>query len=114
MEEVQKMIEQLKRGMDDKAAYLALAHTRLFNRTRREGIELCRDELEVKLFDEVTELEQNVQNLHRMKAESLVCLRHLRQSTVRINLALDAKENSLHIDNVLCVEQRKRINYRAF
>lgn len=114
MEEVQLTIEQLKKGIDDKVAYLALAHTRLFNRTRREGIELCRDELEMKLFGEVTELERNVQNLHRMKAESLVCLRHLKQATVRINLALETKENSLYIDNVLCVEQRKRINYHAF
>lgn len=89
-------------------------HTRLLNRTHRKGVELCRDELEIKLHDEIVELENNVKNLNKMMADSIACLRHLKQTTIRIDIQLDIKENSLHIDYELCAEQRKRINYRAF
>jgi len=114
MNEVRSTIDKLKVAIDDNEAYIALVHTRLSNRTRREGVELCRDELEVKLFDEATELEKNMQGLQKMMADSMACLRHLKQSSVRIDTQLDVKNNSLHIDGQLCAEQRKRINYRAF
>lgn len=114
IEEIQKTITKLKKGIDDKEAYIALVHTRLLNRTHREGVELCRDELEVKLFDEVVELENNVKILNKMIADSTACLRHLKQTAIRIDIQLEVKENSLHIDNELCVQQRKRINYQAF
>lgn len=114
IEDVQETITKLKKGIDDKEAYISLVHTRLLNRTRREGVELCRDELEIKLYDEVVELENSVKNLNKMMADSSTCLRHLKQTTIRIDIQLDVKQNSLHIDNELCVEQRKRINYRAF
>lgn len=107
-------IDLLKKAIDDKEAYIALVHTRLLNRTRREGVELCRDELEAKLFDEETELEENVRGLQKMMTDSVVCLRRLKQSAVQIDLQLEIKENSLRIDNELCAAQRKRINYQAF
>lgn len=114
MGEVEETIDKLKKAIDDKEAYIALVHTRLLNRTRREGIELCRDELEVKLHEEVIELEENVRSLQKMMTDSIVCLRHLNQSIDRIDVELKVKCNSIHIDNELCVEQRKRINYQAF
>lgn len=112
--EVQKTIEKLKNTISEREAYLALAHTRLSNRTRREGVELCRDELELRLYDEVTQLEHDVQSLQNMMAESMVCRRRLKQSIARIDMQLQVKQNSLHIDGELCAEQRKRINYRSF
>jgi len=112
--EVQETIEKLKNTISEREAYLALAHTRLSNRTRREGVELCRDELELRLYDEVTQLEHDVQSLQNMMAESMVCRRHLKQSIARIDVQLQVKQNSLHIDGELCAEQLKRINYRAF
>lgn len=111
---MQETISKLKKSIDDKEVYIALVHMRLLNRTRREGVELCRDELEIKLYDEIVELENNVKNLNRMMADSTACLRHLKQTSIRIDIQLNVKENSLHIDNELCAEQRKRINYRAF
>ncbi|CAH1736529.1 unnamed protein product [Aphis gossypii] len=114
VEEVQETIEKMKKAIDDREAYLALAHSRLLNRTRREGVELCRDELELRLYDEVVQLERDVKSLQNMMAESVECRRRLKQSTARIDVQLQVKQNSLHIDNDLCTEQRKRINYRAF
>ncbi|XP_022164083.1 tektin-1-like [Myzus persicae] len=114
VEEVEKTIDKLKNTISDREAYLALAHTRLSNRTRREGVELCRDELELRLYDEVFQLEHDVQSLQNMMAESVVCRRRLKQSIARIDGQLKVKQNSLHIDAELCAEQRKRINYRAF
>jgi len=114
VEEVQETIEKMKKAIDDREAYLALAHSRLLNRTRREGVELCRDELELRLYDEVVQLEHDVKSLQNMMAESVECRRRLKQSTARIDVQLQVKQNSLRIDNELCTEQRKRINYRAF
>ncbi|KAF0754187.1 tektin-1-like [Aphis craccivora] len=114
VEEVQETIEKMKKAIDDREAYLALAHSRLLNRTRREGVELCRDELELRLYDEVVQLEHDVKSLQNMMAESVECRRRLKQSTARIDVQLQIKQNSLRIDNELCTEQRKRINYRAF
>ncbi|XP_026819122.1 tektin-1-like [Rhopalosiphum maidis] len=113
-EEVQGTIDKLQDAVDDKEAYIALVHTRLLNRTRRQGIELCRDELEVKLNEEMDELEHNVQCLKKMIVDTTVCQRRLKQSSARIEVQLIYKRNTLHIDDVLCAEQRKRINYRAF
>jgi hypothetical protein len=100
--------------VDDKQSHLAIAHTRLLNRTRREGIELCRDEVEVQLYDEVLELENNVKGLKKMIAESVECLRRLKQVSTRIDIQLQIKKNSLRIDNELCFEQRKRVNYSFY
>lgn len=112
--EVQGTIERLTDAVNDKEAYIALVHTRLLNRTRREGIELCSDELEVKLNEEMTELEHNVRSLQKMIDDTIVCQRRLKQSSARIDVQLTYKRNTLHIDDEMCAEQRKRINYRAF
>lgn len=114
VEEVQETIEKLKNTISDREAHLALAHTRLLNRTRREGVELCRDELELRLYEEVVQLEHDVQSLQNMMAESAVCQRRLKQSIACIDVQMQAKQNSLHIDDELCAKQRKRISYRAF
>lgn len=113
-EEVQETIDKLQNAVDDKESYIALVHTRLLNRTRRQGIELCRDELEVKLNEEMDELEHNVQSLKKMIVDTTVCQRRLKQSSARIEVQLIYKRNTLRIDGELCGEQRKRINYRAF
>lgn len=107
-------IGKLKTAVDDKEAYIALVHTRLLNRTRREGVELCRDELETKLRAEVAELEENVRCLQAMLDDSTACHRHLKQSAVRVDIQLTVKRNSMRIDGQLCADQRKRINYGAY
>lgn len=111
---MQQTIDKLQKAIDDKKMNIALVHTRLLNRTQRDGVELCRDELETKLFNESTELDNNVHSLQEMMADSLVCLRHLKQSIVRIDIQLKMKHNSLRIDGEMCAEQRKRVDYRTF
>lgn len=100
--------------MDDKEAYIALVQTRLLNRSRRDGIELCRDELEIKLNEEMAELEHNVQSIQKMIVDTIMCQRRLKQSSARIDVQLTYKRNTLRIDDELCAAQRNRINYRAF
>ncbi|XP_050437299.1 tektin-1-like [Adelges cooleyi] len=114
IEQVRETVGKMQNAIADKEAYIALAHTRLKNRTLREGVELCRDELEAKLHAEVAELQGNVRGLRGTMAGSSECLRHLKQSFVRIDTQLEIKNNSLRIDGELCVQQRRRINYRAY
>ncbi|VVC36171.1 Tektin [Cinara cedri] len=111
MENVEKTIDKLRMSIDDKKTSIALVHMRLLNRTRRNGVDLCRDELEVKLNEEMVNLENNVRNLKKIMAECVVRQRKLKQSIVRIDIQLEIKENSLRIDSELCAEQRKRVNY---
>lgn len=104
-------MDKLRKSIDDKKACIALVHTRLLNRSRRDGVDMCRDELEVKLYEEMVELENDVGNIQKMMAECVVHRRRLKQSAVRIDIQLEIKENSLRIDSELCAEQRKRVNY---
>lgn len=67
--EMMRNITELEKAIGEKEGYLALAHTRLGFRCQRPGLELCRDEPEAKLINEVKELSENVTHLQQMIAE---------------------------------------------
>ena len=48
MAEMERDIQGLDADLQAKTACLKLAHTRLETRTRRPGMDLCRDEVSVK------------------------------------------------------------------
>lgn len=107
-----QVIDKLRAAVAEKDKYIALVRARLLNRARRQGVDLCRDELEVKLSGEMAELTGDVRKMETVSAECFERHRRLGQSIVRIDLQLGIKENSLRIDDVLCGEQRKRVNYK--
>ena len=63
-------IESLDRCVQAKTAPLKLAETRLENRTVRPHAELCRDEPQQSLIEEVTTLKKNIRILSQ-KLETL-------------------------------------------
>lgn len=64
MEALEKEIRQLEAALRDKINAIKCAESRLENRTYRPGYELCRDESEFGLRDEVLQLRQTKEELN--------------------------------------------------
>ncbi|NWR74585.1 TEKT2 protein, partial [Centropus unirufus] len=65
-EDIQRLEKDLRRKMQD----LKVAHTRLETRTYRSTVELCRDEVQDGLTDEVHQLEGSIRALQQKLAEA--------------------------------------------
>lgn len=70
MEILQKEIVRFEDARMHKIDSMKCAETRLENRTYRPGFELCRDEAELGLKDEVVHLRQTEKDLIRMLENS--------------------------------------------
>ncbi|MBN3319348.1 TEKT2 protein, partial [Atractosteus spatula] len=69
-QELEQDIRGLERDLKAKTAPLKLAHTRLETRTTRPGVDLCRDQVQYGLVDEVTQLEATITALKQKLAQS--------------------------------------------
>ncbi|XP_075217942.1 tektin C [Lycorma delicatula] len=112
--EMIRNITQLEKAIAEKEGFMALAHTRLGNRSQRPGAELCRDEVDAKLVEEVKEIKDVVTNLQQMLAESQASLRYLLKSQVQLEEDINIKTNSLKIDEVDCMTSRLGMDYHIF
>ncbi|XP_065506380.1 tektin-2 [Caloenas nicobarica] len=65
-EDIRRLEEDLRRKMQD----LKVAHTRLETRTYRPNVELCRDQVQYGLTDEVHQLEATIRALKEKLAEA--------------------------------------------
>ncbi|KAF3834301.1 hypothetical protein F7725_025505 [Dissostichus mawsoni] len=63
-------IHGLDADLQAKTASLKLAHTRLENRTNRPGMDLCRDEVQYGLVNEVHQLEATIMALKQKLSEA--------------------------------------------
>ncbi|KAK6474364.1 tektin-2-like [Huso huso] len=100
-EEIQEMENDL-RGLEDdlqaKMAPLKLAHTRLETRTYRPGADLCRDQVQHGLTDEVQQLEGTMTALKQKRAQSQDVLHALSQQLTRIEEDIACKTSSLSLE----------------
>nr|XP_025976327.1 tektin-3 [Dromaius novaehollandiae] len=100
-------IEAIRKAIRDKGPPLKVAHTRLDERTRRPNVELCRDSAQIRLINEVHEIDDMIQSLQqglRDAEDTLQMLVHTK-STLEHDLAV--KANSLFIDQEKCMGMRK-------
>uniref|UniRef100_A0A023F9D9 Tektin n=2 Tax=Triatoma infestans TaxID=30076 RepID=A0A023F9D9_TRIIF len=114
IDEMKTNILNLEKAIADKEKFMALAHTRLGNRAHRENVELCRDEAEVYLVDEVNRIRDAVINLQQMLAESNATLRYLLRTQIQLEEDINIKNNSIKIDEVDCMTLRRSIDYRSY
>jgi tektin-2 len=77
---------------------MKLAQTRLENRTYRPNVELCRDNPQYGLTDEVKQLEATKRALEEKLKQSQHALDGLEQNLHRLNEDLHCKTNSLRLD----------------
>ncbi|NXS59850.1 TEKT2 protein, partial [Brachypteracias leptosomus] len=103
-EDIRRLEEDLRRKMQD----LKVAHTRLETRTCRPHKELCRDQVQYGLTDEVHQLQGTIRALRQKLVESQDALDALHRQLHRIQTDLGYKANSLVLDNK-CMDSRRKL-----
>ncbi|NWX06757.1 TEKT2 protein, partial [Caloenas nicobarica] len=107
-EDIRRLEEDLRRKMQD----LKVAHTRLETRTYRPNMELCRDQVQYGLTDEVHQLEATIRALKEKLAEAQDALSALYRQLHRIQTDMGYKANSLVLDNK-CMDSRRKLGVPA-
>ncbi|XP_007444511.1 tektin-2 [Python bivittatus] len=115
LEEIAEMEEDIRRLEEDlqrKMTSLKLAHTRLETRTYRPNMELCRDQVQHGLTDEVHQLEGTIAALKQKMAQSQDALDALYKHLYRIQTDIAYKMNSLVLDSK-CMDGRRKLTVPA-
>ncbi|NXU16455.1 TEKT2 protein, partial [Pardalotus punctatus] len=106
--EMEEEIQQLEENLRKRTLDLKVAHTRLEIHTYLPHIELCRDQAQYRLTDEVQQLEATIHALQK-RTESQDALDALYQQLHHIQTDIDYKTNSLQLDNKCMDTWRKLV-----
>ncbi|XP_015119462.1 tektin-2 [Diachasma alloeum] len=107
-EEMQSLMNELTRleeALRNKVDAVKCAETRLENRTYRPGYELCRDEPEFGLNDEVLQLRKTKSELVTKINCTKATFNGLESLLIQIDRNLDDKQHSLMTD-IMCLDMR--------
>ncbi|XP_020712017.1 tektin-2 [Athalia rosae] len=108
MERMLKEISRLEDALLAKTDAIKCAETRLESRTYRPGFELCRDEVELGLKDEVLQLKQTKEDLTAKINCAKATYNGLESLLIQIDKNLDDKQHSLMTD-IMCLDLRARL-----
>ncbi|XP_015589193.1 tektin-2 [Cephus cinctus] len=103
-----KELARLDDALQSKTDAVKCAETRLENRTYRPGFELCRDEVDLGLKDEVLQLRQTKEDLIAKINSAKATYNGLEFLLIRIDKNLQDKQHSLMTD-VMCLDLRARL-----
>ncbi|XP_045914962.1 tektin-2 isoform X2 [Micropterus dolomieu] len=98
MAEMESDIHGLDTDLQAKTASLKLAHTRLENRTNRPGMDLCRDEVQHGLVNEVNQLEATIMALKQKLSEAQHSLQKMKLHHSRMLQDLSRKQEALSLE----------------
>nr|XP_056722281.1 tektin-4 [Euleptes europaea] len=101
-------IAALKQAIKDKETPLKVAQTRLYDRSFRPNVELCRDAAQFRLVSEVEELTASIEALKKKLLDSEQSLRNLEDTRMSLEKEIAVKTNSLFIDRQKCMSHRTR------
>ncbi|XP_043945651.1 tektin-4 [Protopterus annectens] len=104
----ERNISALKQAIKDKEAPMKVAQTRLYQRTFRPNVELCRDPVQFTLVSEVGEISDSVESLQRSLSEAEQSLRNMEDTRMTLEKEIAIKTNSLFIDQEKCLTHRTR------
>ncbi|XP_041436895.1 tektin 1 L homeolog isoform X1 [Xenopus laevis] len=110
----EKNIDILKKAIADKEGPMKVAQTRLDTRTLRPNVELCRDPVQYRLINEVQEITTNIERLRETLSQAETELKALNRNQLSLEEEIQVKENSLYIDEVICMQMREAISINAF
>ncbi|XP_020015217.1 tektin-2 [Castor canadensis] len=110
--ELQEDIRHLEEDLRRKIMNLKLAHTRLESRTYRPNVELCRDQAQYGLTDEVHQLEATITILKQKLAQTQDALDALYKHLARLQAAIACKANSMLLDKK-CMDTRRKLTVPA-
>lgn len=105
--EIEKYLELLRKAIQDKSAPIKVAHTRLEARTHRKDIELCRDMAQDRLVEEVRDIQDSIEYLHKKLQEAEAQHQQLLKTRANLETDLYNKVNSLFIDREKCMGMRR-------
>ncbi|KAG8549902.1 hypothetical protein GDO81_019187 [Engystomops pustulosus] len=101
-------IAALKQAIKDKEAPMKVAQTRLYQRSYRPNVELCRDPVQFRLISEVGELSESVEILKQKLEEAEQSLRNLEDTRMSLEKDIANKANTLFIEREKCMSHRTR------
>ncbi|XP_036136757.1 tektin-4 [Molossus molossus] len=101
-------VAALKKAIKDREAPLKVAQTRLYQRSYRPNVELCRDAAQFRLVSEVEELNMSLSALREKLLEAEQSLRNLEDTRLSLEKEIAVKTNSLFIDRQKCMAHRAR------
>jgi len=104
----EKNIADLKQAIRDKEDPMKKAQTRLYNRTNRPGVDLCRDPAQYALVGEVGEICQSIDALKNQLNQSENSLKDLQDNRMSLEKEISNKKNSIFIDRDKCMTVRTR------
>ncbi|XP_071673283.1 tektin-1 isoform X4 [Patagioenas fasciata] len=110
----EKNIAALKKAIADKEGPVKVAQTRLEARNHRPSVELCYDTVQYKLISEVQEITKNIQRLKDTLAQAETELKGLSRRQLSLEEEIQVKENTLYIDEVLCMQMRESVYIKNF
>ncbi|KAM6050221.1 tektin-3 isoform 1-T3 [Theristicus caerulescens] len=105
--QIEMNIEAIRKAIRDKGPPLKVAQTRLDERTRRPNVELCRDTAQLRLVNEVHEIDETIQSLQQRLSDAEDMLQMLVHAKSVLEHDLAVKANSLFIDQEKCMGMRK-------
>nr|XP_004569277.1 tektin-2 [Maylandia zebra]XP_012779570.1 tektin-2 [Maylandia zebra] len=98
MAEMEIDIHGLDADLQAKTANLKLAHTRLETRTNRPNVDLCRDEVQHGLVNEVQQLEATIAALKQKLSEAQHSLQKMKLHHFRMLQDLSRKQEALSLE----------------
>ncbi|XP_013996837.1 tektin-2 isoform X1 [Salmo salar] len=111
--DMERDIRSLEDDLQAKMAPLKLVHTRLENRTKRPGVDLCRDEVQYGLVDEANQLEATILALKQKLAQAQYALQALQLHQAHMEEDLSHKKDALFLEQ-RSLETRGRLASAAF
>ncbi|XP_035516264.1 tektin-4 [Morone saxatilis] len=104
----EKNIVALQQAIHNKEAPLRVAQSRLYLRSLRPNMELCRDQPQRSLEGEVRQIDATVASLYQQLSEARDSLSHLEESRITLEKDINCKTHSLFIERDKCMTHRKR------
>ncbi|XP_006886506.1 PREDICTED: tektin-2 [Elephantulus edwardii] len=109
---LQEDIRHLEEDLRRKFLNLKLAHTRLESRTCRPNVELCRDQAQYGLTDEVHQLEAAITALKQKLAQTQDALDALYKHLAWLQADIACKANTMLLDTK-CLDIRRKLTVPA-
>ncbi|KAK5899751.1 hypothetical protein CesoFtcFv8_009193 [Champsocephalus esox] len=104
----ERNIVLLQQAIHNKEAPLRVAQSRLYLRSLRPNMELCRDQPQFSLEGEVRQIDATVAALQQQLSEARRSLSHLEESRITLEKDINCKTHSLFIERDKCMTHRKR------
>nr|XP_046262722.1 tektin-4 [Scatophagus argus] len=104
----ERNIVALQQAIHSKEAPLRVAQSRLYLRSLRPNMELCRDQPQLSLEEEVRQIDATLASLHQQLSEARGSLSHLEESRITLEKDINWKTHSLFTDRDKCMTHRRR------